>query len=366
MICHPFRSEPFCTVRRARRVVASLVAASIAFNLPKFFEYRTVVMPTIGSPTQFLDYVTVVMPTVGAPTLTGLGAGDGGNEVVFTDLTEFGRSRQFKELYHSWLYIVFVFGLPFAALVVLNSFLVHAVRVSRLRSQELGHQTKVTHQTTHLAAPRPLAANVVARSSSCLLSLVAHPPASVQAPQPSGGSGAPSSSVTCVESRAMPPPPPPLQPSPVSKRIDTTVMLIGVVVIFIVCQFPALVSRTLWAFEEDPSAAFTRLPMYTLNEVANFLVLLNSSVNIVPYYFFGRRFRRQFLALFCPRCSTSESTTSTAPSVVDRHHVRTGRLRLLSRRRQEPGVDGVAGCNQALTEMGASQWPCKAHRKQSD
>ena len=94
----------------------------------------------------------------------------------------------------------------------------------------------------------------------------------------------------------------PRSPSPVSRRIDTTVMLIGVVIIFIVCQFPALVSRTIWAFADDPSRAFTDLPLYTLNETANFLVLLNSSVNIIPYYFFGRRFRRQFLALFCPYC----------------------------------------------------------------
>jgi len=94
----------------------------------------------------------------------------------------------------------------------------------------------------------------------------------------------------------------PRSPSPVSRRIDTTVMLIGVVIIFIVCQFPALVSRTIWAFADDPSRAFTDLPLYALNESANFLVLLNSSVNIIPYYFFGRRFRRQFLSLFCPYC----------------------------------------------------------------
>lgn len=31
------------------------------------------------------------------------------------------------------------------------------------------------------------------------------------------------------------------------KRTDTTVMLIGVVIIFFVCQTPALVSRLVWA-----------------------------------------------------------------------------------------------------------------------
>jgi len=84
-----------------------------------------------------------------------------------------------------------------------------------------------------------------------------------------------------------------------SKRMDTTIMLIGVVVIFFICQLPALVSRAIWAFEVNPRASFTRISLYTLNEFANFLIVLNSSINIVPYYFFGHRFRREFLSLFC-------------------------------------------------------------------
>ena len=71
MICHPFEAEPFCTVGRARRVVACLVAASVAFNLPKFFEYRTVI-------------VTYPLPFPYNVTRVGL------------DLTELGRSRGFK------------------------------------------------------------------------------------------------------------------------------------------------------------------------------------------------------------------------------------------------------------------------------
>ena len=68
--------------------------------------------------------------------------------------------------YHSWFYILFVFGVPFATLAVLNSLLVHAVRVSRRALQ--------TKQVPLSAAE--------------------------------------------------------------SKRLDTTVMLIGVVVIFFLCQ----------------------------------------------------------------------------------------------------------------------------------
>lgn len=201
MICHPFKAEPLCTVARARRVVTGIVLASVAFNLPKFFEYRT---------------VTVVHP-VPHP--------EGGEAInVGSDLTEFGSSRLFKELYHYWLYTVFVFAIPFVSLAILNSFLVHAVRMSRRRGRELN--------------------------------------------------------------------------SAEVKRMDTTVMLIGVVVIFFICQLPAMVSRIVWALEDNPKA-FVKLPLYALNEIGNFLIVLNSSINIVPYYFFGQRFRREFLRLFC-------------------------------------------------------------------
>jgi len=285
MICHPFKSEQFCTTGRAKRVVAALVASGIAFNLPKFFEYRTVVVPAPSAP----------VALSAAEDMT----------VVGTDLTHFGKSRVFKQLYHSWLYIVFVFGVPFVTLVVLNAFLVNAVRMSRKRSRDLRPPSR--RNAPDLAAGAPAyqlegkrshknssgspeswiyqlddaEENFHQTSSSLLL----NPHRSCSAYQLEG-LGTPL----------------PRSPSPVARRIDTTVMLIGVVIIFIVCQFPALVSRTIWAFADNPSRAFTDLPLYTLNETANFLVLLNSSVNIVPYYFFGRRFRRQFLELFCPYC----------------------------------------------------------------
>lgn len=199
MICHPYHAEPFCTVRRARIVVAAVILSSVIFNLPRFFEYRVV--------------------AVFHPGLEGMQIG--------CDLTAFGRHRLFLELYHSWFYIVFVFGLPFVTLAILNSFLVNAVRLSRRRRrQELNSTEK--------------------------------------------------------------------------NRVDTTVMLIGVVIIFFICQLPALVSRAIWGFHRG-TEDFRDLSLYTLNETASFLVVLNSSINIVPYYFFGRRFRRQFLALFC-RC----------------------------------------------------------------
>ena len=79
-------------------------------------------------------------------------------------------------------------------------------------------------------------------------------------------------------------------------RNDTTIMLIGVIVIFLICQGPALVSRMIYAFE--PGSTNNKI-VFTLNEVGSFLVILNSAVNIVPYYLFGKKFRSEFWRLFC-------------------------------------------------------------------
>lgn len=81
------------------------------------------------------------------------------------------------------------------------------------------------------------------------------------------------------------------------RRNDTTVMLIGVVVIFLICQGPALISRMIWAL--DIQTATTQPSYLIINEVANLLVIMNSAINIVPYYFFGQKFRKEFWRLFC-------------------------------------------------------------------
>ncbi|XP_052781612.1 FMRFamide receptor-like [Mya arenaria] len=81
------------------------------------------------------------------------------------------------------------------------------------------------------------------------------------------------------------------------KRNDTTLMLIGVIVIFLVCQGPALISRMVYAFDFHlATASFT---FHRINEVGNFLIIVNSAINIVPYYFFGKRFRKEFWRVFC-------------------------------------------------------------------
>ncbi|XP_076468964.1 FMRFamide receptor-like [Babylonia areolata] len=196
MICHPFKAENMCRRSRARKVVVALYVAGTIFCIPKFMEYHTQ-----------------------KHELSMLNA----TEVIYViDMTELGKNEIFREIVHSWMYLICVCGLPFVTLVVLNAFLIHAVRMSRLKGKELNAREK--------------------------------------------------------------------------HRNDTTVMLIGVIILFLICQGPALVSRMIYAFKPMDRIS---LADFTLNEVANFLVILNSAINIVPYYFFGNKFRKEFWTLFC-------------------------------------------------------------------
>ncbi|KAF7261636.1 hypothetical protein EG68_00846 [Paragonimus skrjabini miyazakii] len=85
---------------------------------------------------------------------------------------------------------------------------------------------------------------------------------------------------------------------PTSRRHDTDVMLIGVIVVFLICQTPAAISHFSWGL--IPLDDTKKMPWYLLNEIGNLLVVINSAINLVLYYLFSRRFRRHFIQLFCP------------------------------------------------------------------
>ena len=222
MICHPFRSERWCKVSTARKVIVTVFFAGVVFNIIRFFEYEA-------------SEITV-------------SNNDTNPRQLVIKLTDLGNSEEFREIVHSWLYLTCVAGIPFLSLLVLNIFLIHAVHESRKKGKQINAKER--------------------------------------------------------------------------RRNDTTIMLIGVVVIFLICQGPALISRMIWAF--DYQKAFVSAPWYTFNEVSNFLVILNSAVNIVPYYFFGKRFRSEFWKIFCKCLFTKEEirtlTRKLSVTVMERQN----------------------------------------------
>ncbi|BHF60976.1 obsolete signal transducer activity [Sparganum proliferum] len=81
-----------------------------------------------------------------------------------------------------------------------------------------------------------------------------------------------------------------------TRQQETDVMLIGVIVIFFVCQIPSSVSHVLWGTQKQ--SANTSISWLVVNEVGNLLIILNASINIIPYYMFSRKFRVIFMRIY--------------------------------------------------------------------
>ena len=75
-------------------------------------------------------------------------------------------------------------------------------------------------------------------------------------------------------------------------------MLVSVVMVFIVCQVPALIYNVSYAIDYN----YTQMSQSwaALSTVRNFLVNLNSAINFILYCAFGQKFRRTFMRTFCP------------------------------------------------------------------
>lgn len=223
MICHPFKAERMCSIKRARWVIFILTVAGIAFNFIRFFEYewQEIFVP----PENYAEYFHGNLTNA---TNTTIQLNE--SKKYVNNYTNLGINALFHQIVHIWLYLTCVAGIPFIALFVLNISLIIAVHNSRKKGKLINAKEK--------------------------------------------------------------------------RRNDTTVMLIGVIVIFLFCEGPALISRIMYALDFEKS--LYSLSYNVFNEIANLMVVLNSAINIVPYYFFGKKFRQQFWRVFCTCVLTKE------------------------------------------------------------
>ncbi|TRY62194.1 hypothetical protein TCAL_02110 [Tigriopus californicus] len=81
------------------------------------------------------------------------------------------------------------------------------------------------------------------------------------------------------------------------KEQSVAIMLMVVVTIFMICNAPAMASNI---------AEHLRYDALELTQISNFLVVLNSSVNVMVYLTFGMKFRRVFCKVFCCKEDTHE------------------------------------------------------------
>ncbi|XP_054271095.1 FMRFamide receptor [Macrosteles quadrilineatus] len=120
-VCHPLQARSLCTYGRAKLYVVLIIIFSTLYNLSRFWE---------------ISVVEVYHPYTNTT-------------VYMTQPSELRKNNIYISVYIHWLYMVFIYFLPFSCLAVLNGAIYRQVRranqerqrLSRLQKKEIGLAT---------------------------------------------------------------------------------------------------------------------------------------------------------------------------------------------------------------------------------
>lgn len=278
-VVFPFRAQQWCTANRVKVAMWSVAVFSVGFNVPRWFE--------IG--------VDACQSTVYNATAIRL---------VLSDLR---LDNLYYSAYMVILYTLFMFALPFLLLIIMNALIVRTVHRSYRLRQMLTN--KISTTATTASAPAAGLQVLEKRKQSS-----PKPPAGVspqhqlqvyeRAPTAAADSGAGSGSSATTSSM---------------KENKTTIMLIAVVFMFLLCNSLAFINNIL---EVLTAHGIPVMQAYLMSvEVSNFLVVINSASNIFIYWTFSARYRllfRRYISYFC--CCITPFASICAAGLQRRHH----------------------------------------------
>lgn len=93
-VCHPLQARSLCTYGRARLYVILIIVFSTIYNLPRFWEVQLVEL------TYKSEHNTTLYEV---------------------NMTELRNNSVYISIYIHWLYLIFIYFLPFTSLAVLNA-----------------------------------------------------------------------------------------------------------------------------------------------------------------------------------------------------------------------------------------------------
>lgn len=279
-VCHPYFGRIFCSRRRALIVICCLFFLASIYSIPQFLE-RT--------------YVSIEIL---------------GRVHIFQSLTNFGRNRYFIYIYHLLVYSTFICILPIMAIIVLNGFLIYDIFKSNKRHRELHMAyTDATNRSNQNSmsenGKRSISINYLKppkRLFSCFKpkrsrdELFDLDSTCTERCIRVNGNG--NSTVTALSypvfagSERF--------SSDRTIRNDVTIMLIGLIFVFLICQSPSTVLRLI-TFKN--LGIYFKPMYYSSLDVSNFLIVTNSTLNCLMYVMLGKKFRKQFLKTFFKKCS---------------------------------------------------------------
>uniref|UniRef100_A0A5K4FCZ2 G_PROTEIN_RECEP_F1_2 domain-containing protein n=1 Tax=Schistosoma mansoni TaxID=6183 RepID=A0A5K4FCZ2_SCHMA len=244
MICHPFWAKRWCTMKLAKIIIILIYVFSLIYGIPRYFEYKVFEMYLPLNPTllefQYGDLINSDLSVQNLSTFTSVNSDNGmvGNGITSDSMTSISIV---------W-YQLTSFG-------------------------ESVQFRKAYHLWSWVLLVVGIPFTLIAIMNTFLILEVRK------------------SSRKCVDQTKR----------SEYRRQDTNIMLIGVIIIFFICQLPAAVSHIAWGLITIESSK--KMSWFLLNEIGNLLIIVNSAINLLPYYIFSRRFRRHFIRTFWPyRC----------------------------------------------------------------
>jgi hypothetical protein len=329
-ICHPYYGRQFCTRPRAFIVLGCLFLLAAIYSIPQYLERTYIIVDILNTKQAFQSY------------------------------TALGKNKYFIYIYHLFIYCTFVFFIPISLIIILNAFLVNDIIKSNKRHHELNlfsQPARVEQAAESTPEQRESQTSAIrtdkgGRSSGDCCCLVLKPfkqlsaaifpcfrrqvntgntsvaeAIDMETTQPLDPSSrvdelkTPSSSCVKKDSRGL---------SFSIRRLmtkqtrgsdaakgsisngnhsvmsnDVGVMLIGLIAVFLVCQLPSSILRLITF--KNLSIFFQ--PIYASSlDVSNFLIVTNSTLNCLLYVMLGKKFRREFLKTFLPKCYPEPNT----------------------------------------------------------
>ena len=314
-ICHPYYGREFCTRRRAFIVLICLFLLAIVYSIPQYLERTFIIVDILNT------------------------------KHVFQSYTALGRNQYFIYIYHLFVYCTFVFFIPITLIIVLNIFLVNDIIKSNKRHRELNlfrqsfeaetvakkasikNGTRTMKNSSIMAKPLKhipkfnclltrccrkanssgeiIDMDATLSSEPCLdKSVLSKNPSGLEsqlnisnALTVNGCNGKSGSSSVGLKSS--------ISTNDGTLRNDVSIMLAGLILVFLICQLPSSILRLITF--KNLSIYFQPI-YYSSLDISNFLIVSNSTLNCILYVGLGKKFRKEFLKTFFPRCYTPDAS----------------------------------------------------------
>lgn len=204
----PLKADSICTIKATFKVICIIFFFCLTYNFPRWFEVEADLIKTSQNVTYYQARGT-----------------------------EFGRNEWYRLIYQRYCYLIFVYGLPFCVLLIVNIGIIKKlIEMAKRKSNLLGKK----HGQNGKKKPTPLQN----KDKKCRGSY---------------------NSTHLIDPKI-------------------TFMVLAVVVAFFFCQFPYLILHLL-------SSYGNRKIFQVAKAICDFLAALNCCINFLIYCFFGTNFR---------------------------------------------------------------------------